>query len=130
MPDISLVAVAAATLAAFLVGGTYYAVLGNQLATVSAADAAAEQRAPWTIAIEMGRCLLIALVVAGLTRQAGIDDARGGLLLGLALWTGFPLVLWIGAVIHEHAPVKLAAIHAGDWLVKLAVVAALIAVLP
>ncbi len=63
MPDISLVAVAAATLAAFLIGGTYYAVLGNQLARVSAAAADASP-APWTLAIKLGRCLVIALVVA------------------------------------------------------------------
>jgi hypothetical protein len=40
------------------------------------------------------------------------------------LWIGFPFVLWTGALIHENAPLKLAAIHAGDWLVKLLVVAA------
>lgn len=43
------------------------------------------------------------------------------------LWVGFPLVLWTGAVVHERTPPALAAIHAGDWLVKLLVVTALIA---
>lgn len=37
MPDLDPIAVAAATLAAFLAGGAYYALLGNQLATVSGA---------------------------------------------------------------------------------------------
>lgn len=72
---------------------------------------------------------MIALVVAGLTREAEIDDAGSGLVLGLALWIGFPLVLWIGAAFHEHTPVKLAAIHSGDWLIKLLLVAVLVAVL-
>lgn len=53
----------------------------------------------------------------------------GGLLLGLALWAGFPLVLWIGAIVHERTPLRLAAIHAGHWLVKLPVVAVVAAVL-
>jgi hypothetical protein len=31
-------------------------------------------------------------------------------------------------VIHENTPYKLAAIHAGDWLVKLPVVAVIVSV--
>ena len=45
---------------------------------------------------------------------------------GVALWTGFPVVLWVGAVVHERTPVRLAAIHAGDWLLKLLAVGALL----
>ena len=55
--------------------------------------------------------------------------SAGGLLLGLALWIGFPLVLWVGAIVHEKTPVRLAAIHAGDWLVKLPAVGVLVAVI-
>ena len=56
-------------------------------------------------------------------RRARSTTWSGGLLLGLVLWIGFPLVLWTGAILHERTPLKLAAIHAGDWLVKLLVVA-------
>lgn len=52
----------------------------------------------------------------------------GGLLLGLALWIGFPLVLWTGAIIWESTSAKLAALHAGDWLAKLLVVAVIVGV--
>jgi len=117
MPGISPLAVVAATLAAFLIGGAYYGVFGSRLASLS--PAAAEAPAPWTYPAELGRCLVLATVVVGLAEQAAIDAAAGGLLLGLALWIGFPLVLWTGAVVHERTPVNLAAIHAGDWLVKL-----------
>jgi hypothetical protein len=51
------------------------------------------------------------------------------LLLGLALWVGFPLVLWVGAVIHENVPPKLAVLHAGDWLLKLLAVSTLVSAL-
>jgi hypothetical protein len=37
-------------------------------------------------------------------------------------------VLWIGAVIHENTSWKLAAIHAGDWLAKLLVVAVIVSI--
>lgn len=122
MPDLSPVAVAAATLLAFLIGGAYYAALGDRVAATDGPPAPA-----WTYAAELGRCLVLALVLAGLTARAAVDDVAGGLALGLALWVGFPLVLWVGAVVHERTPVAVAAVHAGDWLVKLLAVTALVA---
>jgi hypothetical protein len=46
-----------------------------------------------------------------------------GVWLGLVLWIGFPLVLLSGSVFHENVPSRLAALHAGDWLVKLLIIA-------
>ena len=43
------------------------------------------------------------------------------------MWIGFPLMLWVGAILHERTPLRLAAIHAVDWLIKLVVTAAIIA---
>jgi hypothetical protein len=43
-------------------------------------------------------------------------------LLGLALWFAFPVVLLAGPVVHQSVPSPLAAVDAGDWLVKLLVV--------
>jgi hypothetical protein len=127
VPDVDLLAVLIATVAAFVAGGAYYAVLGEQLAEVSEAAAAAGGQPPlWELAVELGRCLIIAAVVAGLASEAAIDELSGGLLLGAALWVGFPFVLWTGAVVHENTPPKLAAIHAGDWLLKLLLVAAIV----
>jgi hypothetical protein len=128
MPDVDLIAVLAASVAAFAGGGAYYAVFGEQLAEVSEAAAAAGQPAPWELAVELGRCLILAAVVAGLASQGEIDEWTGGLLLGVALWIGFPFVLWTGAMVHERTPWKLAAIHAGDWLVKLLLVATIVSV--
>jgi hypothetical protein len=128
MPDVSVLAVLVATSLAFVLGTTYYAVLGERLAEVSDAAAAGEQPPPWKIAVELLRCLIIATVVAGLASRGEIDEWTGGLLLGMALWIGFPFVLWTGAMIHENAPWKLAAIHAGDWLVKLPAVAMIVSI--
>ncbi len=120
MPEIELVAVLAATAAAFVSGGAYYAVVGAQL------PGANEPMPPWKLAVEVLRCLVLAAVVAGLASQGRIDTWTGGLLLGVALWIGFPLVLWIGAVIHENTPLRLAIIHGGDWLVKLLLVGVIV----
>ena len=72
----------------FVIGFAYYAVLGEQLAAVS--NAAAEQPAPWKIAVEFSRGLILAAVLAGLASEAEIDRWPGGLLLGLALWIWVP----------------------------------------
>jgi hypothetical protein len=124
---IDLLAVLAATVAAFLSAGAYYAVLGDRLAAVSGASG---QAPPWTLAVELLRCLVLAAVVAGLASQGEIDEWTGGVALGLALWLGFPVVLWTGAVVHERTPLALAAIHAGDWLVKLLLIAVIVIVWP
>lgn len=52
-----------------------------------------------------------------------------GLLLGLCLWVGFPLILWTGAILWEGTRWKLAAVHGGDWLIKLLAMGALIGAL-
>ena len=76
------------------------------------------------------RCLVLAAVVAGLAAQARVDGLAGGLVLGLVLWIGFPAVPWVGAIVHENIRWRLAAIHAGDWFVKLLAVGAVVSVWP
>ena len=128
MPDVYFPALLVATIVVFALSSTYYAVFGRQLAEVSDAAAAGGQPPPWKLAVELLRSLILAAVLAGLAVQGEIDEWTGGLLLGLALWIGFPLVLWTGAMIWENTPWKLAAIHAGDWLVKLLVVGVIVSV--
>src|SRR2546423_15604801 len=74
------------------------------------------------LVIELVRCLVLALVVAHLVRVAGISNWFIAAHFGLLLWIAFPVVLLTGSVIWENTPVKVAAIHAGDWLVKLLVI--------
>jgi hypothetical protein len=126
VPDLDLVVVLVGTVVLFVLGAGYYAVLGDQLARVSAAVAGGGRMPPWAVVVELGRCLVLATLVAGVAAEADVDGWTTGLLLGLALWVGFPFVLWAGAVVHERTPPALAAIHAGDWLVKLLVVGAMV----
>lgn len=128
MPEVNLLAILVATMVAVVLSATYYVMLGGQLTTVSDAAASGEQPAPWTVGVEVLRTLLVVVVVAGLASQTGTDEWAGGLVLGTALWIGFPLMLWAGAMLHERVPWKLAAIHAGDWLIKLAVVTVIVSV--
>jgi Protein of unknown function (DUF1761) len=71
----------------------------------------------------------VAAFVAGGAYYSVVPTTGGGLLLGLVLWTGFPLVLRVGAVIHENTPIALAVVHAGDWLLKLLLVGTIVAIL-
>jgi hypothetical protein len=127
MPDINVLAVVLAAVAVFVLASVYYGLLGAQLATVSNVDGR-ERPAPWKVVLELVRGLVLAAVVAGLARRGEIDHWTGGLLLGVALWIGFPFVLWTGAMIWENTSPKLAAIHAGDWLVKLLVIGVIVSV--
>ena len=128
MPDVNLIAIFVASAVAFVMGGFYYAILGRQLATVSETAAAGESMKPWQFAIELLRCIVLATVVACLVSKTGADGWLDGLGLGLLLWVGFPLVLWVGAIVHERTPLKLALIHGGDWLIKLPVIAVILSV--
>lgn len=118
MPDLPWLAVLVGTVLAFVLGAGYYAVLGNRL-TAAREGESAMPTSLWFVPVELVRCLLLAGTVVGLAAAADATTWWGGLLLGLVLWVGFPLVLWIGAIVHEKEPVRLAVIHGGDWLVKL-----------
>ena len=61
---------------------------------------------------------VVAFVLAYFIAPLDITSLLGAIGVGLLLWIGFPLLLLIGSVMHEKEPGKLAAIHAGDWLIK------------
>lgn len=123
-------AVLVAAVAAFVASVGYYIVLGEQYAEVSAAarEAAASTPPLWQLPVELLRSLVVAAVVGWLAARSGVTTWLRALLLAVVLWVGFPLVLWVGAVIHEQTPVQLALIHGGDWLVKLLIVSVIIGV--
>jgi Protein of unknown function (DUF1761) len=126
MNDINYLAVAVAAVAAFILSAAWYAVFGKQLAELDDAYAAAGGMPAWKVLVELLRSLVVALVLAWLAVGIDITDWAGAVGLGLAAWIAFPVVLLTGSVIHENVPWKLAAIHAGDWLVKLVVVTVIV----
>ncbi len=69
--------------------------------------------------VELVRNLALTLAAAWLVSRMDVSTTAGGLGLGLVLWLGFPLVILSGSVFHERVPAGLAAIHLGDWLLKL-----------
>lgn len=126
MSDVNYLAVLAGAVVAFILSSVWYIVFDSQRAELSDAEPAGRAPAPWKLAVEFLRSLIVAAVVAGLVANGDIDEPAGGALLGLVLWIAFPVVLLTGSVIWEKVPAKLAAIH-GDWLLKLVIVGVLIA---
>jgi hypothetical protein len=74
------------------------------------------------LVIELVRCIVLAYVIARFVALLGISSWMGAVHFGVMLWIGLPVILLIGSVLWENTPVKVAAIHAGDWLVKLLVI--------
>lgn len=133
MNDLNYLAIGAAAVAVFVLSSVWYGVFGKQLATLSptyAADPGSNTQRPpaWKMVVEIVRSVVVATVLAALVAKLDIADWIGAVALGFTLWIGFPIVLWTGAIMWEKMPWRLAAIHAGDWLAKVLVIAVIVSV--
>jgi hypothetical protein len=129
MTGINLVAVAVAVLAAFVMSTAWYIVFAKQRRKLSSA-AAADMKKPQPVKMlgELIRSFLLAYVLAYLLVHTGVAGLTGAVRLGLVLWLGFPFVLLTGSIMWEDVPWKLAAIHAGDWLLKMLLMTVILSV--
>lgn len=127
MSDINVWSVAVAAVAGFLAAFGYYSVVGGQLAAAGGAVTSARPPA-WIPLFELVKHAVLAAVVAGLIVAIDVTSWAGALLVGLVLWVGIPVVLLAGSVVHEKVPWRVAAIHAGDWLAKLVIIAVIVGV--
>ncbi len=126
-------AIIVATILAVGFSALYYFLLNKQVVALRATklDKKEDVRTtatPNKILIELVRTFVVALVIAyavGLLNLLYINQA---ILLAFWLWIGFPVVLLVGSVIHEHFPAQLAVIHAGDWLAKLLIFAIILTI--
>jgi hypothetical protein len=91
-----------------------------------AVDRGSQRPQLWKVGLELLRNLILSGVIAGLARYSDITSAGPTVVLGLVLFVGFPLILLTGSVIWEKTPVATAVLHAGDWLMKLLVIAVIV----
>jgi len=80
----------------------------------------------WLLPVELARSTAVATAVAVLSARTGGAGAGSAVRLGAGLWGAFPVVLLTGSVVHEKVPWQQAAIHGGDWLIKLLLIAAIV----
>lgn len=114
--------IATATVVAFILSFAYYA-----LAPAAPTDRSAPQERPqpWQVGVELLRSAVVSSLIAGLLLAAGWSGPVHGALLGLALWA-LPVALLSGSVLWEQVPVRAAALHAGDWLIKLVAIGVIV----
>jgi hypothetical protein len=124
---INLWAVAVATVAAFVASSVYYTAFDKLRATLLGTEPAANERPPaWKVGAELARSLVIAASLAVAVARLDVDGAGAVLLLALGVWLAFPVTILTGSVVWDDVPWRLAAIHAGDWLVKAVLIALLV----
>jgi hypothetical protein len=122
--------IAAAAVIAFVLSSVYYAVatpLERQVVGEAALDRGRPK--PWKVLTELLRTAIVASAFAWIAHRAGDLNVSQGVVLALIAWVGFPLVLLTGSVIWENVHPATAAMHAGDWLLKLLLIAVVVGLL-
>ena len=130
MTRVNYLAVVPAAVAAFVVSSVWYTIFGNawmELRGMDPATAAETATPAWTMLFVVIQSLVVAFVLAYLIVRLGVVNWKGAMRLGALVWV-FPAMILLGSVIHEDVPLMLAAIHAGDWLVKLLLMAVVLGV--
>jgi hypothetical protein len=84
----------------------------------------------WKILIDLVREFFVIYVLARLVDGLGIVDWKGALNLGFWVWLGFPVQMLVGASLWDNKPWTLDLIHAGDWLIKMLLIAIILAKWP
>ena len=124
------VGIAAAAVAAFLLSSVYYAVATPFERRALGAGALDRGRPkPWKVLAELVRTAIVASAFAWIAARADSLDVGHGVVLALVAWIGFPLVLLSGSVIWENVHPVTAAMHTGDWLLKLLLIAVVLGLL-
>lgn len=84
----------------------------------------------WKMLIDLVRELVVIYVLARLINALRIIDWKGAMQLGFWVWLGFPVQMLVGASLWDNKPWMLDLIHAGDWLMKMFVIAVILAKWP
>lgn len=113
-----------AAFAAFIASAVYYAVFAKQRAKLSSGKV--EGPSPIKIALELVRNLILATILSYFIKKMGVASGGEMVLVALMLWIAFPVLLLTGSIMYEKTPVKLAILHAGDWLLKLLIMLAIV----
>jgi len=132
MPRVNYWAIIVSALAAFALSFVWYSAFAEPMLRLHPGrpdtPAAMMRPAAWKMLVEVGRNLILASVLARLARGLAVSTWTAAAGLAVLLWVGFPFVLWTGAILWENVPLELAAIHAGDWLLKLLAITVIVGV--
>ncbi len=80
----------------------------------------------WKPFVILGEYVVIASVLAYLVVRLDVTNWTGAVWYGFLVWLGFSATQWVGAMTWDKMPWKIAAIRAGDWLMKLVIIAIIV----
>jgi hypothetical protein len=67
-------------------------------------------------------------VLAHFLVLGGVVGWKGAAQVGVWVWIGFPAMIFLSSIVWKNFPLELAAIHGGDWLQKLLLMAIMLSV--
>jgi hypothetical protein len=128
---INWLAVLGAVLAGFVVSSLWYSPLlfgkrWMELRSVIPPATTGSGMPTWKVVVELVREVVVAYVIARFVLVGGVVGWKGALRLGFWAWLGFPVAMLVGASLWDDKPWLLSAIHAGDWLVKMLLMAVIV----
>lgn len=126
MADLRLWPLAAAVIAAFIASAIWYILFAKQRAKLSPAARESGRPQPKLLAAELAKNIILVCCIAYFLRAFGVEGFADALHVALAFWIAFPVLILMSSVMYEKVPFKLAAIHAGDWLIKLVLIVEII----
>lgn len=131
MTRVNFLALAVITVIVFIASSIWYSpiLFGRQFLALSGTAGNSQPNALKALC-ELLRTFILAYVIARLILRLNVAGWKDALGLGLFLWLGFPVILLTGSMLWQNVPWQLAAIHAGDWLMKLILIPAGVALWP
>jgi uncharacterized protein YebE (UPF0316 family) len=125
-------AIVVTTLAAFIFSSVWYTVFGKARMKLLGNDLSATadiRRVPtWKKLLELARTFVVTLVMAHVIALTAIVSWLDAVQLGIWIAIGFPVMILVGSVTWDKRPWQLAAIHAGDWIIKVLLMAVMLSV--
>jgi hypothetical protein len=127
--EVNWLAVLAAAILRFVIGGVWYApfAFAPAWARLTGIDAvAAKARMSWAMAVDFIAGFVMAWVLANLLQFLGVDRFVSGARVSFFIWLGFIAVPFLSATMYEGRPLMLFAITSGFWLVSVVAMGGLI----
>jgi hypothetical protein len=124
MVEINYLSLVVATVVAFVASFIWYIIFAKQMSKLGSASTGKPN--PKLIAGEFVKNVVLAVALLYFVIQLGVHTLFGVVHLTLLLWIAFPVLILISSVMYEKVALKLAAIHAGDWLLKLILMTAIL----
>jgi hypothetical protein len=131
MQDISInwLAIIAAVVANFVIGGVWYSpalFIKPWLEASGVSKAEFDKGLPRALVVDVVASLIMAFVLVHAIRYAGADSLGAGLFVTFWNWLGFVVAVLVGQVTHEHKPLSFFAINAGYRFVAMMAMGAIL----